>query len=67
MPEQKLTGYPSIDKPWLKYYKSDAYSIATTQPEDCTVWAFLRKGYKARGIPPQRWSISDVRYPGLIL
>ena len=24
MPEEKkLTGYPSIDKPWLKYYNSD--------------------------------------------
>lgn len=22
--EQKLTGYPSIDKPWLKYYSEDA-------------------------------------------
>lgn len=21
MEEKKLTGYPSIDKPWLKYYK----------------------------------------------
>ena len=20
MQEQKLTGYPSIDKPWMKYY-----------------------------------------------
>lgn len=22
--EQTLTGYPSIDKPWLKYYSDDA-------------------------------------------
>ena len=21
--EKKLTGYPSIDKPWLKYYEQD--------------------------------------------
>ncbi len=21
--EKKLTGYPSIDKPWLKYYKQE--------------------------------------------
>lgn len=21
MKERKLTGYPSIDKPWLKYYE----------------------------------------------
>jgi len=26
--EQELTGYPSIDKPWLKYYTEDAISIA---------------------------------------
>lgn len=24
MSEQKLTGYPSIDKPWLKYYSEEA-------------------------------------------
>ena len=24
MKEQKLTGYPSIDKPWLKYYSEEA-------------------------------------------
>lgn len=24
MEEKKLTGYPSIDKPWLKYYKDNA-------------------------------------------
>lgn len=23
--EKKLTGYPSIDKPWLKYYSKEAY------------------------------------------
>ena len=22
--EKKLTGYPSIDKPWLKYYSEEA-------------------------------------------
>lgn len=24
MEEKKLTGYPLIDKPWLKYYSPDA-------------------------------------------
>ena len=24
MEQEKLTGYPSIDKPWLKYYKEGA-------------------------------------------
>ena len=22
--EKKLTGYPSIDKPWMKYYSEEA-------------------------------------------
>ena len=35
MQEQKLTGYPSIDKPWLKYYSEEA--LAMKAPE-CTVY-----------------------------
>lgn len=31
MSEGKLTGYPSIDKPWLKYYSDEA--IHTLLPE----------------------------------
>ena len=27
MQEQKLTGYPSIDKPWLKYYSEEARDV----------------------------------------
>ena len=44
-----LSGYPSIDKPWLKYYKSDAYSIAAAQPEGCTVRAFLENRLQSQG------------------
>lgn len=29
--EQKLTGYPSVDKPWLKYYSEEA--LSTPIPE----------------------------------
>ena len=36
--EQKLTGYPSIDKPWLKYYTQEA--IDAKLPE-CTIWENL--------------------------
>ena len=32
MQEQKMTGYPSIDKPWLKYYSEEA--INTPLPGD---------------------------------
>ena len=33
-----MTGYPSIDKPWLKYYKPGAEEAATSIPEGKTVW-----------------------------
>lgn len=38
-----LTGYPSIDKPWLKYYSEEA--INTPLPE-CTVWENIYKRNK---------------------
>lgn len=31
MLEQKLTGYPSIDKPWLKYYTEEAIACPFTE------------------------------------
>lgn len=36
--ECELTGYPSIDKPWLKYYTQEA--IDAKLPE-CTIWENL--------------------------
>ncbi len=38
MEEKKLTGYASIDKPWLKYYTEDA--INAPLPE-CTIFEYL--------------------------
>lgn len=35
MCEEKKTGYPSIDKPWLKYYDEKALHA---QPTACTVY-----------------------------
>ena len=35
MCEAKTTGYPSIDKPWLKYYSTEAIH---TKPAECTVY-----------------------------
>lgn len=35
MCEVKSTGYPSIDKPWLKYYSTEAIH---TKPAECTVY-----------------------------
>ena len=38
--EKKLTGYPSIDKPWLKYYSEEA--INAPLPE-CTIYEYLKE------------------------
>ena len=36
--EKKLTGYPSIDKPWLKYYSDD---IIHAPLPSCTIYEYL--------------------------
>lgn len=41
--EKKLTGYPSIDKPWLKYYSQEA--INAKLPE-CTMYELLWRSNK---------------------
>ena len=38
--EKQLTGYPSIDKPWLKYYSEEA--INAPLPE-CTIYENIYK------------------------
>ena len=43
MQEQKLAGYPSIDKPWLKYYSEEA--INAPLPE-CTIYEYLWENNK---------------------
>ena len=43
MQEQKRTGYPSIDKPWLKYYSEEA--INAPLPE-CTIYEYLWENNK---------------------
>ena len=44
MTENKpLTGYPSIDKPWLKYYKPGAEEAATNIPVGKTVWDVIEE------------------------
>lgn len=37
--EKKLTGYPSIDKPWIKYYSEEA--INAKLPESTAQWREL--------------------------
>ena len=43
MDQKKLTGYPSIDKPWLKYYSEEA--INAPLPE-CTIYEYLYENNK---------------------
>ena len=47
MPDNKpLTGYPSIDKPWLKYYRDSAEEEANSIPENKTVWDVIEEKMK---------------------
>ena len=41
--EKKMTGYPSIDKPWLKFYSEEA--INTPLPK-CTIYEYLYENNK---------------------
>lgn len=43
MEERKLTGYPSIDKPWLKYYSEEAISAPLPK---YTVYEYLWESNK---------------------
>lgn len=38
-----LTGYPSIDKVWLKYYKEGAENLANNIPVNKTVWDVIEE------------------------
>ena len=41
--DKELTGYPSIDKPWLKHYKVGAEDLANDIPLDKTVWDVIEE------------------------
>ena len=43
MSNTNLTGYASIDKPWLKHYKPDAYEKASSIPEQTTIWDYIER------------------------
>ncbi|MCQ2449574.1 MAG: acyl--CoA ligase [Clostridia bacterium] len=43
--EKKLTGYPSIDKPWLKYYDS---GVAETPIPKCSIYQIIKEKNKDR-------------------
>ncbi len=43
MPNQNLTGYPSIDKPWLRYYSGEAISAKLPK---CSMFEFAYENNK---------------------
>ena len=47
---KKLTGYPSIDKPWLKYYQEGAEERANNIPLNKTVWDVIEEKLYQRGM-----------------
>ena len=36
----KITGFPSVDKPWLRYYKTDAEEKALNTPKDISIYRY---------------------------
>ncbi len=40
---QQLTGYPSVDKPWLRFYRPDAEKAALDIPTGKTVWDVIEE------------------------
>ena len=44
MEQKKLTGYPSVDKPWLKYYSED---IIRAPLPSCTIYEYLIENNRA--------------------
>lgn len=41
--EQSRTGYPSVDKPWLKYYSEEAINAQISQ---CTIYEYMYENNK---------------------
>lgn len=39
----KITGYPSVDKPWLKYYSDESINAQLPQ---CTIYEYMLEGNK---------------------
>ena len=49
---KELTGFASIDKPWLKYYENGAYDKANNIPNNKTVWDVIEESLiKYKDIP----------------
>lgn len=40
---KELTGFASLDKPWLKYYDENAFEKATKLPKNKTIWDVIEE------------------------
>lgn len=61
IPTDRQTGYPSVDKPWLKYYEEDAEYRANNIPLDKTVWDVIEEKLK------QNIEIPAIEYFGRVI
>lgn len=60
-------GYPSVDKPWLKYYKPGAEKSATNIPAGKTVWDVIEeKLLQYKDIPAIEYFGRKISRPELI-
>lgn len=59
MEEKKLTGYPSIDKPWLKYYTEE--QINAPLPH-MTAYDYLRQQNEGPSIC-RPWTVASAAIP----
>lgn len=59
--DNNISGYPSIDKPWLKYYEDDAEYRANNIPLDKTVWDVIEEKLK------QNIDIPAIEYFGRVI
>jgi len=70
MEAKTMTGYPSIDKPWLTFYSSDAYEKAISIPVNKTVWDVIEECLiRDKDVPAIEYfgrKISRERFIGLV-
>lgn len=64
---KNLTGYASVDKPWLKYYEKDAEKNATNTLYGKTVWDVIEESLiKYKDIPAIEYFKKEISRPDFI-
>lgn len=65
--DKKLTGYASIDKPWLKYYEPNAFEKANEVPINKTLWDVIEESLiKYKDIPAIEYFKNEISRPDFI-